>query len=521
MNNLTVKTKIITSFAFVTALTFIVGILGIVGSYRLNAAYTDTINAFGKPLADIGNALVSFEEARLAVRWSIIYAGNQEEIQKVESSMHKNFHRFETLLKEYKKTIRSAEALQLCNEAESEYYTNYKPTALAAVKAAALETDRDKLVKKYLDINQSSSEIIVDKLFGTMSMKKELLDKISVDCISRSFIMNVISVIVLIIIISISMLLGLYLGNHIGEPLKFITGFMERASVTGDLTFTPDELDMIAKFVQRKDELGYTIASSTNFIKRLVNSGDILQTVANGNLSATISLLSEKDTIGLSLKSVVEIIQQRINEIITAIAEYEQGNMDHKFDTNNLHRAYRHLADNILRLSNLGMTDQLTELPNRRSFDSRLDAEWNRSMREKSTISVLMIDVDKFKDFNDTYGHLQGDLALQTIAKLLSEPLRRAVDLVARWGGEEFAVLLPATNSAGAIHIAEQMRLGIEGADIPSADGGPAKRITISVGVTTLIPTPDKTAADLISQADAALYNAKNTGRNRVCRHEG
>jgi diguanylate cyclase (GGDEF)-like protein len=165
-------------------------------------------------------------------------------------------------------------------------------------------------------------------------------------------------------------------------------------------------------------------------------------------------------------------------------------------------------------IEQLGMVDQLTNIPNRRSFDSRLDMEWSHAIREQTPISILMMDLDKFKDLNDTYGHQQGDIILQTVAKIFSNSLRRSVDFTARWGGEEFVVLLPNTNLTGALDIAEKIRKDVENTSVTYAEH--ILKITISIGVYSLIPSQDSSLNDFISNADKALYAAKQAGRNKV-----
>jgi len=167
-------------------------------------------------------------------------------------------------------------------------------------------------------------------------------------------------------------------------------------------------------------------------------------------------------------------------------------------------------------IQRLSMIDQLTNLPNRRSFDERLHMEWNQAIRERTPISILMADIDKFKDLNDTYGHQQGDLALQIVAGIFSQSCRRPGDLAARWGGEEFTVLLPNTPLAGALNVAEKVRVGIESAVIPRADGSDLG-LTISIGVNSQEPVQGSSIDAFLSHADKALYAAKEAGRNRVC----
>ena len=168
-------------------------------------------------------------------------------------------------------------------------------------------------------------------------------------------------------------------------------------------------------------------------------------------------------------------------------------------------------------IERLSMVDTLTNMPNRRSFDARMDAEWGRAIREKTPVSFLMIDIDKFKLFNDNYGHHQGDVALKTVAGAIQATLKRLSDMAARWGGEEFAVLLPNTPIEGALKIAEQIRANIEATLVPSIGEHPPLPITASLGATTIVPDSESSMEDFFEQADQALYTAKETGRNRVC----
>jgi len=177
------------------------------------------------------------------------------------------------------------------------------------------------------------------------------------------------------------------------------------------------------------------------------------------------------------------------------------------------------IVNQMRTIERLSMIDQLTDIPNRRSFDSRLNMEWKRAIREKTALSIFMIDVDKFKTYNDTYGHQQGDIVLQRAAEIFMSTIRRPGDFAARWGGEEFAVLLPVTDMDGAVKVAEQIRANVEKAVIPCTDGGITK-VTISLGVNSELPDNDKSLDGFISGADSALYTAKETGRNRICRYE-
>ena len=164
----------------------------------------------------------------------------------------------------------------------------------------------------------------------------------------------------------------------------------------------------------------------------------------------------------------------------------------------------------------LGMTDPLTDIPNRRCFDERLAIEWKRAIREKKPLSFLMMDLDKFKNYNDTYGHLQGDTLLKVVSRIFVGAARRASDLAARLGGEEFGVLLPDTTLDNALLVAETIRQHIEEAHVPTSDGLTWTSTTISIGAASIVPTLKDSCDDFIAKADEFLYVAKAAGRNRV-----
>jgi diguanylate cyclase (GGDEF)-like protein/PAS domain S-box-containing protein len=164
-------------------------------------------------------------------------------------------------------------------------------------------------------------------------------------------------------------------------------------------------------------------------------------------------------------------------------------------------------------------TDALTGLANRRSFDTVFLQEWRRAYRDAVPLSLVMIDVDRFKLYNDRYGHQQGDVALQEVAAAINSAVRRPGDFVARYGGEEMVVLLPNTNAAGAALLADRVRVAIEALHLTHAGNGPGHVITASLGAASLSPrhhAGPNGCKTLLESADAALYEAKNAGRNRV-----
>jgi diguanylate cyclase (GGDEF)-like protein/PAS domain S-box-containing protein len=170
------------------------------------------------------------------------------------------------------------------------------------------------------------------------------------------------------------------------------------------------------------------------------------------------------------------------------------------------------------RLEALAIEDGLTGLANRRRFDERLDEEWRRAVRERTSLGLLMIDLDHFKKYNDLYGHLAGDECLRSVARVLAAEAQRATDLAARFGGEEFVILLPNTDAAGCARIGERVRRALDEAALPHALNRPSGRVTVSLGGAVCRPADDRAAepTSLIDAADHALYAAKNSGRDRL-----
>jgi diguanylate cyclase (GGDEF)-like protein len=168
------------------------------------------------------------------------------------------------------------------------------------------------------------------------------------------------------------------------------------------------------------------------------------------------------------------------------------------------------------RLEEMATRDELTGIRNRRYFLEQLDLEWRRAARTREPLSLVVVDVDSFKTLNDTYGHPEGDTSLARIAACMRASARRAADCVARIGGEEFAIVLPATGAEGAVAFAERVRRDVEALRIPNLNSPVCPTLTISLGVSTTRPGTTVAASSLVSAADRGLYRSKQAGRNRV-----
>jgi len=180
---------------------------------------------------------------------------------------------------------------------------------------------------------------------------------------------------------------------------------------------------------------------------------------------------------------------------------------------------YARIARMADQLEEAAITDALTGLANRRQFNTALTREWHRARREKQPISLLMIDIDLFKGYNDRLGHLAGDDCIRNVAMALGCFMRRPTDVAARYGGEEFAVLLPGTDDPGAMTVAKYVRQAVAALGMPYP-GEANKKVSISVGVATFIPAQGQAENSLIAAADEALYRAKHAGRDRIMVHE-
>ena len=184
-----------------------------------------------------------------------------------------------------------------------------------------------------------------------------------------------------------------------------------------------------------------------------------------------------------------------------------------------VHLKMKWQADMLRKMASI---DGLTEIPNRQKFEETFDKEWKRAVRNKAPISVALMDIDFFKQYNDAYGHGRGDKCLKEVAQALVDSIRRPTDFVARYGGEEFIAVFPETDMSGAMTIAETMRSNVELLKIPHAQSVSLDYVTISIGVSSVYPSggfSDAALVSVVAAADEMLYKAKAAGRNQVqCR---
>ncbi len=199
------------------------------------------------------------------------------------------------------------------------------------------------------------------------------------------------------------------------------------------------------------------------------------------------------------------VLRQRVRRLL------DQANLRQQLEAAN-----QQLAVLVKELQRLVSIDGLTQVANRRRLDSYLEQECNRAIREHIPISLVLCDIDFFKNYNDNYGHQEGDRCLQEVAQAISKATNRPADLVARYGGEEFAIVLPNTDSEGGLNVAVRATEIIRSLQLPHNYSQAANHVTISCGVATLIPSQHFQTKNLLKAADLALYTAKAEGRNCV-----
>ncbi|MEM6251624.1 MAG: diguanylate cyclase [Cyanobacteria bacterium P01_D01_bin.156] len=249
-----------------------------------------------------------------------------------------------------------------------------------------------------------------------------------------------------------------------------------------------------------------TDLADDSFVVRLIQQG------AQG-------FLLKKDMTSSWLKSTLALSMNRFKDVTQQQQQQQQLEQSNRF----LYRQIGTCIDEVYRLRKelkslavLAATDSLTGIANRYGFEQCLEREWNQAYSDQKPLSLIMIDIDYFKQFNDSYGHVQGDICLKRVAQLLQQHLQHFRGMVARYGGEEFVAILPNTPVQSAIQMAEKLRIGIQALAIHHPNSRISRWVTASLGIASVVPTASLTAANLLHEADQALYSSKQQGRDRV-----
>lgn len=250
----------------------------------------------------------------------------------------------------------------------------------------------------------------------------------------------------------------------------------------------------VAKHIRGREQSGEW--TPIIFLSSLGNDEDIEKGIAAGGDDYLIKPVSEI-VLGAKIRSMQRLALMRAS-LLSLTRKLDAANQE------------------LIRISS---SDGLTGVANRRYFDEALSVEWRRARRHSNPVALLMCDIDFFKLYNDTYGHLAGDECLRKVANAINRHSERPSDTVARYGGEEFAVILAETTIGGALMVAEKIRNAIRQLNLPH-DSSPFGYVTLSIGIASAAPGFDNPPDDLIHAADKALYRAKQEGRDRVCRSD-
>ena len=305
---------------------------------------------------------------------------------------------------------------------------------------------------------------------------------------------------------------------------KNMKNIVSRATILAETLVVDDAYDSDAGFsgTRQFDELtGYhstsclavplkTLAGEVMGVLQLLNAqNEEGETIAfSDEVKLLIEALSSQASVAMENRYLLDG-----QEEMKAKLERE---MEHR--TEELKVALEQLSEAHIVLKELTTIDSVTGIRNRQFFDEVFEQEWRRALRQKYDISLLLLDIDHFKKVNDTYGHLAGDECLAAVAQAIDKMLNRPSDVVARYGGEEFVVILPYTSMENASHLAVQICDSLAGHVFNADDHNIS--VTVSIGVSSVVPSDEGRPRDLISQADEALYRAKSLGRNRVCEYD-
>ncbi len=297
----------------------------------------------------------------------------------------------------------------------------------------------------------------------------------------------------IIALLAVSLLIAFMLKRTVSNPLSKLDNFA-RLLGNGDLESTIN--------LSRKDEIGRLAETLDTMRENLKNSLNkiLIQKEELEQHKNHLETMVEDRTLDLSRTNLK--LHKEVEERIAAQQERE--------------KVIKMLEKTQKKLTQLSFQDELTGVANRRRFDHVLENEWRRAEREKQPFSLLMIDIDYFKKYNDTYGHQAGDACLTRVATAMQAQLKRPGDLLARYGGEEFSAILPNTDLKGADQIAESLHKAINDINIPHKSSEVCGRVTISIGASSGNADTCSGEKDLISIADKALYEAKSKGRNRT-----
>ena len=326
MKNLKVSAKLFVSFSIVIALSISTGVFGIIGTRNINSAMDNTYFYQTLPLADAANSVEYVQRLRVQMRNAVIYSGDYEHLEKIRSDIE---IREETLLgymEEYSKAINEsdAEAIALFNEAHDLLLTEFIPVLWNLIDLAESGASQEE-VRDVMESSGAVADKVRDNILQCMNMSIKAAESANKASDELYYTMLTLIIISLAVAIIVSVVLAAYISGIISKPLNILSSFMKRAGSTGDIQIQPEEAELIERYSLIKDEIGQTIADSLAFISHITTIAEELETVAEGNLSSELPILSDDDTMGKSLNNMVGNLNTMFAEINTSTAQVSTG----------------------------------------------------------------------------------------------------------------------------------------------------------------------------------------------------
>jgi len=324
MKNLKVARKLVVSFCIVMAMCIIVGVVGIIGMTQITAGSTEMYYEQLEPIIHMGYAREYFQRMRVQIRNIALETGNVDAVNSIVpdyEDRERNFINHFNILRGY---LRSPEALASADAIEREFYGVFQP-GMNDIIAGARRGDPITDLVAIMQITAEAGDVVSDNLDSILAVRVGQAGELEMQNEQLSSTLLVLIIIVIVIAVAVAMFFALYISGLISKPLIVLTDFMKKAAVTGEIDLRPEDVQMIGKFAENKDEIGQCIGASATFVKGIGQNMDLLQRIGDGDLTITPSILSDKDKVGKALTAVVDNLNNMFGEINTATAQVSSG----------------------------------------------------------------------------------------------------------------------------------------------------------------------------------------------------
>ncbi|MDR1736412.1 MAG: methyl-accepting chemotaxis protein, partial [Oscillospiraceae bacterium] len=324
MKNLKVSAKLLVSFGLVLVLTLAVGVVGIVGITQMSGAAQDTYENRSRPLGDLTTSIEYFQRIRVQTLTAIIYSGDAAHLATVERDLLERIEHFESSMDVYAPTIATQEGKDVAAVIVQQQDNIFRPGVIKVLEDAKQGMPTEQLMEEFA-VASASADTIAASLTKLVELRMGVMETANTDNASLGDILLIIVIGVIVLAIIISIFLALYISKLISKPLGILSDFMHKAGTTGDIILRPEDVSTIQQYARSKDEIGQTIANAAAFVGHVNNIASELATVAGGDLTNEIKLLSGNDTMGVSLKDMLTNLNDMFGEISNSTAQVNTG----------------------------------------------------------------------------------------------------------------------------------------------------------------------------------------------------